>query len=176
MTMSDTPTPETPTPDAPNTPASEATRKFLLVVDSSSELRAALRFACRRAVHTGGLVALFYAVPQRDSHYFATIGELMEREARSEAEEVLKAVASDAHRQIGSFPLVYLREGDTMEQLMAVIAEDPSISVLVLGAGTGPDGPGALVAALSGRLAGKIRIPVTIVPGDLSDQQVDTLT
>lgn len=162
--------------DQPAPPATSVPRKFLLVVDSSAEMRAALRFSCRRALHTGGTVALFYAVPQRDSHYFATIGELMEREARSEAEEVLKAVAGDAHRQMGNYPHVYLREGDTMEQLLAVIAEDLSISVLVLGAGTGPDGPGPIVTALSGKLAGKIRIPAIIVPGHLTDQQVDALT
>lgn len=165
--MSDATSPETPLPRA---------RKFLLVVDRSAELRAALRFSCRRAQHTGGGVILFYAVPKRDSHFFATIGELMEREARDEAEEVLKAVAVDAFKQMGVYPDVILREGDTMEQLLTVIAEDQEISVLVLGAGTGPEGPGPIVEALSGKLAGKIRVPVTIVPGHLTDDQVDNLT
>lgn len=160
----------------PTTTEPMAARKFLLVVDRSAELRAAVRFSCRRALHTGGTVVLFACVPKRDSHYFASIGELMEREAQSEAEEVLKTVAVDAQRQMGIYPQVILREGDTMEQLLAVIAEDVSISVLVLGAGTGPEGPGALVSALSGNLAGKVRIPVTIVPGHLSDAQVDALT
>ena len=151
-------------------------RKFLVVVDRSAELRAAVRFSCRRALHTGGQVVLFTCVPKRDSHYFASIGELMEREAQTEAEEVLKAVAVDAQRLMGTYPQVILREGDTMVQLLAVLAEDASISVLVLGAGTGPEGPGALVSALSGNLAGKVRIPVTIVPGHLTDTQVDALT
>jgi nucleotide-binding universal stress UspA family protein len=151
-------------------------RKFLLVVDQSAELRAAARFACRRALRTDGIVALFHAVPTRDFHHFASIGELMEREARSEAEQLLQAIANDVHRITGNYPTVYLREGDTMEQLLGVIAGDPSISVLVLGAGTGPEGPGAIVSALSGNLAGKIRIPVTIVPGHLSDAQIDALT
>ncbi|MBL8628491.1 MAG: universal stress protein [Rhodospirillaceae bacterium] len=164
------------TPDTTEPSTLKVARKFLLVVDSSAELRAAVRFACRRAVHTGGSIVLFYNVPKRDSHFFATIGELMEREARSEAEEVLKAVAGDVYRQTGSYPQVFLREGDTMEQLLSVIQDDASISVLVLGAGTGPEGPGALVAALSGKLAGKIRIPVTIVPGHLADQLVDNMT
>lgn len=163
---------------APETPpaAPPAARKFLLMVDRSAELRAALRFACRRALHTGGSVVLFYAVPKRDSHFFATIGELMEREARGEAEEVLKAVATEAHKLMGVYPSVYLREGDTMEQLLATIGEDPSISVLVLGAGTGPDGPGPIVGGLSGSLAGQIRVPVIIVPGHLTDAQVDAMS
>jgi nucleotide-binding universal stress UspA family protein len=153
-----------------------AQRKFMVVVDRSAELRAAVRFSCRRALHTGGQVLLFSCVPKRDSHFFATIGELMEREALSEAEDVLKTVAADVHAQIGVFPLVVLREGDTMDQLLAVIQDDPTISVLVLGAGTGPEGPGSLITALSGSLAGQIRIPVTIVPGHLTDAQVDALT
>jgi nucleotide-binding universal stress UspA family protein len=156
--------------------AAAGPRKFLLVIDQSAELRAAVRFACRRALRTGGIVALFHAVPTRDFHHFASIGELMEREARGEAEHLLQAIANDVHRLTGSYPAVYLREGDTMAQLLGVIAADPSISVLVLGAGTGPEGPGAIVSALSGSLAGKIRIPVTIVPGHLTDAQIDALT
>jgi nucleotide-binding universal stress UspA family protein len=155
---------------------SDTARKFLLVVDRSAELKSAVRFSCRRALHTGGQIVLFYCVPKRDSHFFATIGELMEREARGEAEETLKAVAADVYKQMGTYPQVVLREGDTMDQLLAVIGEDASISVLVLGAGTGPEGPGAIVSALSGKLAGQIRIPVTIVPGHLTDEQVDALT
>jgi nucleotide-binding universal stress UspA family protein len=156
--------------------SSSAPRKFMVIVDRSAELRAAVRFSCRRALHTGGQVLLFSCVPKRDSHFFASIGELMEREALSEAEDVLKTVAADVHAQIGVFPLVVLREGDTMDQLLTVIQDDPTISVLVLGAGTGPEGPGALITALSGSLAGRILIPVTIVPGHLTDAQVDALT
>ena len=157
--------------------ASEAwRRKFLVVVDRSSELRAALRFACRRARHTEGQVALFHAVPSAEFHHFAAIGELMAREARNDAEQLLQDVAQEVLRQTGTFPSLYIREGDTTEQLLALIAGDPTFSVLVLGAGFGSDGPGPLVSALSGRLAGKIRIPVTIVPGDLADGQIDGLS
>jgi nucleotide-binding universal stress UspA family protein len=146
------------------------------VVDRSSELRAALRFACRRAVHTDGVIALFHAVPAADFHQLASISDLMEHEARTEAEQLLQDIASEVHRQTGKFPALYLRQGDTTEQLIKVIADDPTFSVLVLGAGTGTEGPGPLVSALSGQLAGKIRIPVTIVPGDLDEARIDALT
>jgi nucleotide-binding universal stress UspA family protein len=151
-------------------------RKFLVVVDRSDELKAALRFACRRVARTGGAVALFHAVPQSEFHHFATIGELMEQEARTEAEKHLQQVAAEAHRQTGKFPSLYLRQGDVLDELLKVLEEEPSISVLVLGAGTGTEGPGLIVSALSGKLAGKISIPVTIVPGNLSDERIDALT
>ena len=37
-------------------------RIFLVVVDETEEMKNALHFACRRALHTGGRVALFYAL------------------------------------------------------------------------------------------------------------------
>lgn len=154
----------------------EHPRTFLLVVDSSAELSAALRFACRRALHTNGSVGLFHAVEPSDFHHFASIADLMDTEARSEAEKLLQRVAADVQRQTGRMPTLYLREGDTNEQLLAVIEEQADISVLVLGASAGEEGPGPLVTALSGRLAGKIALPVTIVPGNLTADEIDALT
>ena len=162
---------DTPKPDDADSP-----RSFLLVVDDSAELNAALRFACRRALHTDGSVALFHAVEPADFHHFATIGEFMESEARSEAEKLLQRVAADVQRLTGQMPGLFLREGDTIEQLLAVIDEEETISVLVLAAGAGEEGPGPLVSALSERLAGKIRLPVIIVPGNLSPEEIDELT
>ena len=155
---------------------SEAGRVFLVAVDKTKELRAALRFACRRVVHSGGTVALFHAVPHTEFQHFSTVGELMDHEAKTEAERLLQQVAADVHRQTGKFPDLYLRQGDTVPTLLKVIRENPAISMLVLGAGTGTEGPGPIVSAISGKLAGQIDIPVTIVPGDLSEERIDALT
>jgi nucleotide-binding universal stress UspA family protein len=154
----------------------EASRTFLVAVDDSEEMRAALRFACRRVINSGGTVALFHAVPLAEFQHFATIGELMDHEAKTEAERLLQRVAADVHRLTGKFPELYLRRGDTLPELQKVIAENPQISMLVLGAGTSAEGPGPIVSAISGKLAGKLDIPVTIVPGDLSEERLDALT
>lgn len=173
--MNDAPIPNTP-PPVPDVPTPEAGRTFLVVLDRSVEFRAALRFACRRVANTGGKVALFHAVPHSDYHHFAAIDELMQHEAKTEAERRLQQIAADVHRLTGRFPDLHLRQGDTLDQLHRVITDNPSIDMLVLGASTGPEGPGPIVAALSGKLAGKIMIPVTIVPGDISEERLDALT
>jgi hypothetical protein len=74
----------------------------------------------------------------------------------------------------GSTPVLHLRSGRPSEELQALIAEEPSISVLVLGAGTGQEGPGPLITALVSS-SGKLRVPVTIVPGGLSEEQIAAL-
>ena len=150
-------------------------RVFLVVVDDTEEMKVALRFACRRAAHTGGRVALLYVVESSEFQHWMSVGDLMREEARSEGEQILQRCAAQVSEQTGSLPVLYLREGSRRNQLMELIEEEPSISILVLAADTGPRGPGPLVSALTGKFVGKLRVPVTIVPGNLSDEQVDNI-
>ena len=151
-------------------------KTFLIVVDDSLELNAALNFACKRAIDTNGKVALFHAVELSDFHHFASIAELMEIEARSEAEKLIQRIAADVQKQTNQMPILFLRQGKTIEQLLDLINEEKDIGVLVLGARMGEEGPGPIVTAVSGQLAGKISLPVTIIPGNLTLDEIETLT
>jgi nucleotide-binding universal stress UspA family protein len=150
-------------------------RVFLVVVDDTEEMRVALRYACRRAAHTHGRVALLYVVESSEFQHWMSVGDLMRKEARSEGEQILQRCATQVSEQTGALPVLYLREGSRRSQLMELIDEEPSISILVLAADTGPRGPGPLVSALTGKFVGKLRVPVTIVPGHLSDEEVDKI-
>jgi len=46
----------------------------------------------------------------------------------------------------------------------------------VLAASAGAEGPGPLITALTGKALTKLRVPLTIVPGGLTEQQLDALT
>lgn len=151
-------------------------RVFLVVVDDTEEMRAALRFACLRARHTGGRVALLRVVEPGEVQHFATIGNLMQAEARQEAESLLQRLAAEVNDYSGQLPVLYVREGNPREELIKLIDEEPRISILVLAADTGAGGPGPLVTALTGKLIGKLRVPLTIVPGNLSLDQIDAIT
>ncbi len=147
-------------------------RVFLVVVDQSEEMRAALRFACRRARSTGGQVALLKVIEPAEHQHFAAIGNLMEAEARQEAEDMLHFLAGEVNACSGHTPVLYLREGEVRDQLIKLIDEEPAISILVLAADPGPRGPGPLVTALTGKYVGRLRVPMTIVPGNLTDEQI----
>jgi nucleotide-binding universal stress UspA family protein len=151
-------------------------RTFLVVVDDSDEMRAAIRYACRRARHTGGRVALLRVIAPAEFQHFAAIGNLMRDEARAEAETLLTRLAGQLQEISGELPVIYVREGDPRDELLALIDEEPTISILVLAAGTGSEGPGPLISALTGRAVNRLRIPLTIVPGSLTDQVIDSLT
>lgn len=151
-------------------------RVFLVVIDETEEMRVALRYAARRAHATGGRVDLLYVLEPPEFQQWSAIGDLMKEEQREEAERLLQSLSSKVYDMAGSFPVLHLREGTRREELVKLLHEDPGISILVLGAGTGPEGPGPLVSHLVGKMSGKLRVPITIVPGSLTDAEIDEQT
>lgn len=150
-------------------------RKFLVVVDKSPECKKALRFAARRAGHTGGIVSLLIVLAPADFQHWRAVEDAMREEALQEAEKLLYDAARDVNQLTGLFPEVIIREGKSRDVLMALIAEEPDISILVLGASPGREGPGPLVSLVAAQAAQAYPIPVTIVPGGLSDEAIDAL-
>lgn len=150
-------------------------RIFLVVVDESEEMRNALRFACRRAEHTSGRVALLYVVQPVEFQHWIGVGRMMEAEAREEAEQHMQSLAAEVYAMTGQMPVVHIRQGSRSEELVTLITEEPSISLLVLATATSSD-PGPLVNFLLGNIGRKIRIPVTLVPGELNDEEIDALS
>ncbi len=159
--------------DAPSQPEN---RVFLVVVDDTEEMRVALRFACGRARNTNGRVALLFVVEPTDFQHWMAVGDLMREEARNEGEQLLQRLAARVNELTGTLPVLYVREGSRREELLKLIDEEPSISILVLGASVDKRGPGPLIEALTGKLVGKLRVPVTMVPGNLSDEEVDAIS
>ena len=161
--------------DKPESTPKSSGRVFLVIVDDSPELKVALRYACVRAKKTGGRVALLYVIDSADFQQWVGVGELMREEARLEAEQSLQKIATDVQKQSAAMPVLYVRDGARRDELLKLIDEEPTISILVLGAATGPRGPGPLVSALTSKFVGKLRVPVTIVPGNLSLEDVDSI-
>jgi nucleotide-binding universal stress UspA family protein len=110
-----------------------------------------------------------------DSQQWGGVADLMRQEARQQAEQVVGAHAETAATLTGQPPAIHIREGKSREELLKLIAEDRSISVLVLGSSSTNEGPGPLVSAFIGKTGSQLRIPLTIVPGGLSEAEVDAI-
>jgi nucleotide-binding universal stress UspA family protein len=153
-------------------------RKFLVVADDTPEFQAALRFACRRARSTGGHVALLRVIEPEYFEHWSGVREEIERQAREEAEAILQTSAALVLAETGLPPEFLIKHAESLRAgLRQAIAEDPAIKILVLAAGVGGRGPGPLVASLAkdGLNWGGRKVPVTLVPGDLTDEDIADL-
>ena len=151
-------------------------RKFLVVADDTPEFPSALAFAARRARATGGRVALLRVISPTHDEHWSGVREEIERQLREEAEALLRRFAEEAETRSGAQPVLLIETGDVQGAIRKAVADDPESKILVLAAGGGARGPGPLISALlkQGGLASR-RLPVTIVPGDLSEAELEDL-
>jgi nucleotide-binding universal stress UspA family protein len=148
-------------------------RKFLCVVDKTAECKIALRFAARRAQHTHGRVTLLCVAQPADFQQWKGVEEIMKDEAHQEAEGLIYAAAKQVNELTGIVPEVVISHGRPDDSLKELLDSDRDISILVLAASTAKEGPGPLVTLFA--KPGAYPIPVTIVPGSLTDEAVDTM-
>ncbi|MGR3291448.1 MAG: universal stress protein [Paracoccaceae bacterium] len=150
-------------------------RKFLVVLDDSRECLNAMRFAAMRAAHTGGGVTILSIVPPDEFQHWIGVGAIMREEYRERIHAHYEVFAKWMRNKQKVDPELVIREGEAVTEILAQIAEDPDIGVLVLGAGSDKKGPGPLVTQMA-KASGSLPIPVTIVPGELPKERIEAIT
>jgi nucleotide-binding universal stress UspA family protein len=147
----------------------------MVVVDKTPECARAVHFASRRAARTGASMLMLAVVDPPDNFEWIGVGEAMIEEASEEATKLLEAAAREARSAAGVEPEQVIRVGNRSDEIIKLIREDEDVSFLVLAAGSGKEGPGPLVSTLAGRSASTFPIPIVIVPGSLTDEEIDAL-
>ncbi len=159
--------------DGASSSPARADRVLLCVLDDSEELNVALDYAAMRSRRTGARVGLLYVLEQSDDfQHWAAVGDLMREEARAEAERRLVQAAERVKRRSGMTPIFYIREGEAGEEVVEQVLDDRDIAFLILAANTGSQGPGPLITQITTRAIGSLHIPVVIVPGNMSDEEI----
>lgn len=153
-------------------------RKFLVIVDESSEVESALYFSASRIQHSGGSLVLLYVIQPQDYQHWMGVKQVQLEEETNKAKALFRLfrrkMNSAGYEAIPNEEII--REGKVADEILKLIDEDDDIAILVLGAATDSKGPGPLVSSLAaGKLAGNFPIPVTIVPGDLTLDEIKAL-
>ncbi|MBM3928933.1 MAG: universal stress protein, partial [Sphingomonadales bacterium] len=109
-------------------------RTYLVVVDDSPEAENALRFAARRAVKTGGGVEILALIPPSEFVQWGGVQATIEEEARLHAEALVAGAAGTLLAESGVTPSITVRQGDGPKIVREMIAANPDVAALVLGA------------------------------------------
>ena len=155
--------------------AAEYQRKFLVVIDETEECDRAATFAACRVRRTGGTVKMLYVIEPDQFQHWLGVEKIMRAEAIEAAEQKLATFVARV-RDMGNIKVeTVIREGRKAEEIEALIAEDRDIAILVLAAAASSEGPGPLVSSIAQRGANAYPIVVAIVPGSLTDAQIEAL-
>jgi nucleotide-binding universal stress UspA family protein len=150
-------------------------RKFLVVIDDTPECLIALSYATRRAAHTAGAVVLLFVIEPEAPQSWLGVEDIMRAEAMEQAQATLAKFAARARDVANLDAEMVIREGKRAEEIRQLIESDEDIAILVLAAGEGTEGPGPLVTAIAARGSGTFPVPITIVPGGMTEEQLDAI-
>ena len=151
-------------------------RKYLVVVDDTEECDRAVYWAAKRAARTRSAITMLRVIEtgERNQQWLG-VADIMKAEAQEAANAALDKYEKRIRKITRIKPDRVIREGDTAQEIAKLIEEDTDIGILVLGAGSGNEGPGPLVTSIV-KNAGSFAIPLAIVPGQLSDEDLSTMS
>ena len=107
----------------------ERPRKFLVVVDKTPESRVTVRFATRRAQHTGGRVTLLCVAQHDDFQQWRGVEEIMRDEAHQEAESLIYDAAKTVNELSGILPELVILHGRTSRHLTPALTHGARLSI-----------------------------------------------
>src|SRR3978361_1997557 len=133
--------------------------KCLVIVDDTAEWDRAVYYASRWAIRVGGGVVMLRVIETEDQNQqWLGVADIMRAEAHEAAHAALDRAAGRAHGIAPIPPWRGLRDGERTEQIRDVIDKDVDISMLVLAANPGAEGPGPIIAMLASAV-GSFPIP-----------------
>ena len=148
-------------------------RVYLVIMDESVEARRALDFASRRAAASGGAVQILALVQPQTFNAWGAVQATIEQEAGDRAEVLASAAAGNLFSERGKMPTIAVAVGEGQAVIKGYLAEHPEVAALVLGA-AGDGNPGPLVTHFSAH-SGSLPCPLYVVPGTLSDADLERL-
>lgn len=153
-------------------------RKMLVIIDDSQEVEAALFFCASRIAHSAGSIVMLNVIEPQDFQTWMGVRQLHIEEETNKAKARFRLFRRKLNQ--AGFEHVaaeeVVREGSVTDEIVNLIDEDEDIGILVLGAAVDAKGPGPLITSLtSGSKAGTFSIPITIVPGGLTLEELQAL-
>ena len=123
-------------------------RYILVIADGSKEMEIALQYACARSKKTNRKIIIATFIEPLNVLTTQGVTEIMQNEAREAAELKLKSAAALVKESTGTMPVLHIREGEVIPELIKLIEEEKNINVLVLAANIDDKGPGPIITSL----------------------------
>ena len=151
-------------------------RYILVIADGSKEMEVALQYACARSKKTNRKIIIATFIEPLDVLTTKGVTQIMQNEVREEAELKLQQASTIVQESTGIMPVLHVREGEVIQELIKLIEEEKNINVLVLAANVDEKGPGPIISSLVSKEYSRLRIPVMIVPGNFSKDHISLIT
>lgn len=147
---------------------------IIACVDVTNASSRALRYACLKAKKMNFAVTILAVMEV--SHKNLMFGSrAIAQDKRQQLEKDLIKLTENINSTVGIMPAVSIREGEIMTEIINEIKVTPTCAMLVLGKSQNTLSDNSLLPKVAQKIGNKIKVPVTIVPENLSDEFLEKL-
>lgn len=144
---------------------------YLVCVSNSDYSKIALEFAHQLALKKNGKLIVLHVTEPIDFKSFGLVANKMQEEREKEAGKLLRNLTRGIHIE----KILLHKEGFIDEEITKVIEENNDISMLIVGAAAETNIKSKTLQPLVSQVGHKLLIPMLIVPGNLTGQQIEIL-
>lgn len=148
---------------------------FLVCVSDQEESEIALRYACLRAKRLGAKVALLHIQEPADFQSLMAVTDVIRHEKEEEAQTLLNRMADIAQQFCGQTPMLILREGRLEDEIVKAITEQKDVAMVVFGLRHDSLRGPKIASKLTAQLGNNLLVPLVLIPGNLSKEQIEAL-
>lgn len=145
---------------------------YLVCVNAEEYSETALHFTCYLAKKNNGSVILLHVIEPSDYLSIGVVADKMKQEKMEDSQKLLNELAGKAKDRSSIMPMVIVREGLIENEIISVVEEDPSIKMLIVGV-SGNAKKCKTTQLLVSNIGNKLKIPMLIVPGSFSAEQME---
>lgn len=150
---------------------------YLVCVNNEKYSEVALHFACNIAKRRDDAsIILMHVIEPGDYQTIASIADKMRAEKIEEAEKLLSKLAKKVFEWSGITPVFLVKEGLIENEIISLVEQDNSINMLVLGVSPRASMKSKIVPPIVSALGNKLQIPMLIVPGNMTNRQIDEVS
>ena len=147
--------------DNPNPPI------IICCVDTSNASEITLRYACYKAKINGFAIRAL-AVTEASHKNLLFGSKAIGNEKRHLVEQHLTKLIEKISKETGVTPTISIREGDIVTEITREIKFTPNCAMLVFGKSISALSDNTVLPKITQKIGNKIRVPITIVPENLS--------
>lgn len=156
----------------------EATAKHTLLVcmNDKQHTETALRFACARAKRTNATVEMLCVIDPVDYNTLFSVGDMIREDRKAAARKRMRELATQMEQEYGMQPELQLHVGNIVEEIVRTVGENKTISMIIMGVATdGSSAKSGLLQQMVQSLGHEYLIPLLMVPGNLTNDQITAL-
>lgn len=147
---------------------------IIACVDIANASNRALRYACIKAKKMN--FALTILSVMEVSHKNLMFGSrAIAQDKRQQLDKNIKVIMDKLFSEFQIVPAISIREGEIMSEIINEIKATPTCGMLVLGKSQNALSDNSLLPKVAQKIGNKIKVPVTVVPENLSDEFLEKL-